>query len=382
MEKVAIVINCFPSDYYIRTKYFIDTLKELGYNVISYTSTFDHYTKREIKVNTGQEQIKTIGYKKNISLRRMMSHIVFAVKCYRIINKIKPQVIYVNIPPNLLLKFAAKYKRKYKNSKLICDVCDLWPESMNIKTRNKFVTAFLEKWKLIRGKYLSDSDLVICECDYFKNTLYREARNTHFATMYMCKPKLPTVSRYSLCNKDEVNFIYIGTINKLVDIDMTEKLIKVIGDKKKVVLHIIGDGERKKEYIKRAICSGAEIHDYGIVFDEKEKNIIFEKCDWGLNLIRQDLAIGLTTKSIDYLSAGIPLVNNVKFDTEMLVEEYNSGVNVSYSNLKAKAEIVIDSNSYGHYVTGANRLFVEHLSDECFYSSCKYEIGRMLKNES
>ena len=42
-----------------------------------------------------------------------------------------------------------------------------------------------------------------------------------------------------------------------------------------------------------------------------------------------DIIVGLTTKSVDYLSLGIPLFNNIKEDTWDLVEKEQIGVNYS-----------------------------------------------------
>lgn len=47
--------------------------------------------------------IKTIGYKKNISVMRILSHIWFSIKTLLFIRKEKPEIIYCRIPPNTLV---------------------------------------------------------------------------------------------------------------------------------------------------------------------------------------------------------------------------------------------------------------------------------------
>ena len=52
------------------------------------------------------------------------------------------------------------------------------------------------------------------------------------------------------------------------------------------------------------------------------------KCHFGLNIMKESVCVGLTTKSIDYFSCGLPIINNIKGDTWNIVEKYNVGINV------------------------------------------------------
>ena len=44
--------------------------------------------------------------------------------------------------------------------------------------------------------------------------------------------------------------------------------------------------------------------------------------------MKTSVLVGLTTKSIDYVSAGLPLLNNIKGDTYDLVKRYGIGFNL------------------------------------------------------
>ncbi|WP_283651883.1 hypothetical protein [Enterococcus faecium] len=45
--------------------------------------------------------------------------------------------------------------------------------------------------------------------------------------------------------------------------------------------------------------------------------------------MKNTLKIGLTTKSMDYLCEGLPLINSVGSDTMELVKYYNAGLNLN-----------------------------------------------------
>ena len=61
---------------------------------------------------------------------------------------------------------------------------------------------------------------------------------------------------------------------------------------------------------------------------------IFDQCWFGINVLREDLAIGITMKSISYFRGGLPIINTVQGDTSRFVEECNIGINaVSYTHL-------------------------------------------------
>ena len=54
-----------------------------------------------------------------------------------------------------------------------------------------------------------------------------------------------------------------GSINHIIDISKIGEIISSIANEKKVVLKIIGGGERKELLISAAEENGATVHDYG-----------------------------------------------------------------------------------------------------------------------
>ena len=70
-----------------------------------------------------------------------------------------------------------------------------------------------------------------------------------------------------------------------------------------------------------------KIIDHGIVYDETEKAEIYSQCHMALNLMKTNVFVGLTMKSIEYFAAGLPVINNIPEDTKNIVEKNGCGFN-------------------------------------------------------
>ena len=137
-----------------------------------------------------------------------------------------------------------------------------------------------------------------------------------------------------LRNKDEASLCYLGSINNIIDIEGIGKVVKDIAKRRKTTVHIIGDGEKKEQLCEALKAAGAEVVCYGAVFDEKEKIKIFSRCSYGINMMKKDICVGLTMKSIvrKYkLGVNIKHETEISFDEEKL-NEMNKNVRSFYEN--------------------------------------------------
>jgi glycosyltransferase involved in cell wall biosynthesis len=127
---------------------------------------------------------------------------------------------------------------------------------------------------------------------------------------------------------DVLTAVYLGSVNHIIDIDGIVDLLSRVKKKMKVKLHIIGDGENRDRFLAAldAAQIGYEFH--GFVYEEAEKRKIFARCDFGINMMKSAVCVGLTMKSVDYFCYGLPIINNIPGDTWALVEKFDAGVNV------------------------------------------------------
>ena len=145
----AVCISCF--NYYNNIlKYVDDVLTEKGFDVIYITChIFDHIKSRYTIDSKKTIQMKTKAYDKNLSIKRLYSHYNFSIKVLKKVKEIKPDLIYVMLPPNSLAKFISNYKKNNK-VKLIYDIYDLWPETFPSNGVKKKLSLIFKMWGDLR----------------------------------------------------------------------------------------------------------------------------------------------------------------------------------------------------------------------------------------
>lgn len=318
------IINCFET-YEIREKMIYEFFKNRGDIVTLIKSDFLHMKKEYIELkNSSNIYIHVNSYKKNLSLKRLKSHNFFSKSVLSILKNSTFDLVYVLIPPNSLVKDIAKYKQLNPHCILFFDVIDLWPETMPLgKIKSIFPFTL---WKGIRNNYINFADQIITECNLFNFELKKYVDSKKINTIYFCR-HLNQLNKEKELNDNEINLCYLGSINNIIDIHKIGNLINKIAKVRPVTLKIIGDGENKKELIETVKAKGATVVDYGKVYDQREKQKIFNTCDYGLNIYKDDTFIGVTMKSIDYLDGGLPLINTIKGDTEEFINMFKCGFN-------------------------------------------------------
>lgn len=327
--KVAIV-NCFET-YEERVELVKEYFVGLKHDVEVIESNFSHMEKKY--KNTGNKNkvtsIKVPGYQKNLSISRIFSHYIFSKKVTKHIEKNLPDLIYVLIPPNYLVKDISNIKKKYKNIKLIFDLIDLWPETFPLgNVQNVFPFSF---WRNIRKTNLKNADLLISECNLYLEVIKNEIVGMNSKVLYLSKDKLNSNIENNLSN-EFLDLCYLGSINNLIDIVKIKELIKDLNSYKTVRLHIIGDGEKRNEFIEEIKSVNVQVIFYGKIYDESEKQRIFDMCHFGLNIMKEQVCVGLTMKSIDYFRSGLPIINTIQHDTDKLIEKYECGINLHRVN--------------------------------------------------
>lgn len=321
--------------YNVRTGKFVNDYIKKGYDVIYVTSDFDHMTKKRYYFNEykNSKQLHVISYKKNLSISRILSHLMFSYKTFYMLLACKPELVYVEVPNNSLVKSSAKYK-KINNAEIIVDVFDMWPESMPVKTKNMIVNRGFNIWRNFRNKNLKFADQIWIECDYYRELLSAQKINLPMETKYLTLENAET-SIETKVSEDEIDLCYLGSINNIIDISLIEKIVSELAKNKRTRIHIIGDGERKDEFLEILKQNSIEIIDHGKVYEIDKLQEIFNQCWFGVNVLREGLAIGITMKSISYFRGGLPIINTVEGDTSRFVEECNIGINVDRHDVES-----------------------------------------------
>lgn len=361
------IVTCYESNEE-RVTFIIKACKLNGYDVKAYTSDFSHIRKEKRDVvPEGMTAIKTKPYNSNLSIGRLLSHKKFAEDAFKEIKKNNPDLIWVIAPALSLIKQANLYKKENPNVKVIIDIIDMWPESLPLGAIKK--TLPFKLWKNLRTNYINCADEVVEECDFYRETLEKEYKGT-ITTIHWARDTRAEEYELHLSN-NKLSLAYIGSINNIIGIDIMKELISNIDSK--VVLHIIGDGEHTEEMVKQ-LSEVCEVINYGPIYDENKKQVIFSKCHAGLNIYKEGLYIGLTVKCMDYFRYGLPIINNIKGDTWKFVDNDKIGINVDINSKLTSNELIEMRNDNKHIMDFYNN----HFGGELFNTKCVEVINRVM----
>ena len=158
--KRAVLLSC--SDHYNHRLYVIDGyLRSLGYETVYYTSDFDHTSKKVFRCTVpGCRQIHVRPYQKNLSLSRILSHRDFARLVFRELEQDPPDVVVAQLPPNYLAHYAARFKARHPETRLIFEIFDMWPETFPSGSMKRLLALPFSVWAGLRDKNLSAADRV------------------------------------------------------------------------------------------------------------------------------------------------------------------------------------------------------------------------------
>lgn len=356
----AVIVSSSYS-YLERVELLKEYYESVGYDTTVLLTDFIHSSKSYADwEKEGHILIPTKPYQKNISVARLYSHHKFAKDVAKHLEQLDVDLLHVLLPANSLTKVAGTYKEKHPDTTLCLDVIDLWPETMPI---SKWKTAYpFECWRKLRDDYLEQADRVYCECELFQKVLGREG-DERFRTLYWIKTE-KTVSECPKLHKDELHLCYLGSINNVIDIDYIVRMCECLSRKMKVVLHIVGDGEKREELVKRVGAIKAEVRYHGLVYEPEKKQAIFDECQFGLNIMKSSVCVGLTMKSLDYFQAGLPIINNIEGDTKAFIAEYGIGFH-GYEELAERLP-QLKTEDYLSMRENVKRLYQDKFTKEVF----------------
>lgn len=331
--KKAIIITPFDNySYQVRIKYVEGYLAEMGYEVKVISSDFDHRNKTVYSAKRDNlELLHVPSYQKNLSYARINSHRVFAKKVFSRLEELHPDLVYCSAPPNFLFKYVSQYKRQHQNVKLIYELGDLWPETLPLQDKvKKLASPALKVWTRIRDKNIGYADGIIYECRMFSNVVSKANRNAKSEVIYLSKEDYYK-GNFQLIEipQSPLRFAYVGSINNIIDIELIVEILKCVSEKTHAELVVIGGGENTEKLFQLCKEAGVKFEDHGIVYDEEEKHRILSSCHFGLNIMKNSVAVGATMKSLEYFHEGLILVNNIPADTQEILKKYHCGVMVS-----------------------------------------------------
>ena len=362
------ILNAFDT-YEHRVDLLYHAFIKQGHCVKVWESDYRHIEKKyRDDEKTDFQFIHANAYKKNFSVQRLWSHYKLSKDVEKLLEQEAEQIdlLWVLIPPNSFAKAAAQLKRKYNHIKLVFDLIDLWPETMPIAKIKDFWP--FSMWKGLRDNYLCEGDHIVTECNLYRTVLQKQLAQKECTTLYLARAVGENVSVPNL-PADRINLCYLGSINNIIDIPAIERIVKKVIENIPVSLHIIGDGEKREELIETIQSTGADVVYHGKLYDKMDKQKVFDQCHYGLNIMKENVCVGLTMKSMDYFEAGLPIINNIHGDTWDAVKQEGIGINETDNFVEEILDLSIDRRRL------ARQFFENNLSADCFERKVKEIVG-------
>ena len=373
--KRAIVVN-YTNSYEQRAQLVREDLEKNGCETTVFMSDILHREKRRrTDQKDGFHFVRTLMYKKNISPARLLSLWDFSRRALGYMKKEAPDLLYVFVPANSSAHFAKKYKKAHGDCTLVFDVNDLWPETLPVPSRFKNLFP-LRIWRNLRDRALGAADVVIGECDLFSDRLKSRAPECFPATVLMPSAQRMLPESDAARDEDALTLGYLGSVNNIIDIDAIASLVREACKARPVRVEIVGTGERMGEFTKALESAGARVTCHGLIFGEEEKQKIFDHCDFGINMMRESVVVGLSLKSVDYLRMRLPVVNNLPGDIARFLEDFGAGINVGSDPAESARRILSVTREENDAMRErAAKLFSEKFTPEVFFRDLDGVLG-------
>lgn len=362
MKKVA-VINQFgtiPGESgYSRTHYIAKYLSDAGFSVDFISGSFNHWNKKVKDNNLYQTitlpyrvvRLENPSYTKNVSLKRLYSHHVFAKKLdiYLKTKSDKYDIVINVMPPAEAGIVSLKYCRK-NGIPFLIDLNDLWPEAMSMVIKSPLLRKILSypMQKKANRVYRNIDGIIGTSDTYRDRPLLINKKHPYAVTVYVGTDidnfDKGAEKYVNIPQKGENEFwiTYAGTLGTSYDIHTLMKAGGILSDRgyKNFRFVLLGDGPLRPNFEKTAQewkCNAVFLG-----YTEYEKMAAYLKIsDILVNSFVKKAPQSIVNKIGDYLSAGKPMINTCSdLEFRKLVETKKIGENVCAEDEVALADLI------------------------------------------
>ena len=357
------------------------------HKIIWFANTFDHFQKEQlynedtiINVNENYSLylIHGNGYKKNISISRIMNHKKIAKKFSEIAKTLeKPDLIYVSFPTIDYAEAAVKYGKE-NNVPVIVDIRDLWPDIFyhNLQKVLSIIATPYIKWMNCKTKRIMRDAYAInavsgemVNWGLAKGKRQKQETDRYFYIGYE-KQKESVLQEQDLINKEKFNISFFATINNQFDYDRIIKLAEEIEKKDKdIMINICGDGPQLTE-LKAKIEKLSNVCTLGWLGKEK-LNYVLKNSELGLAPYKNtfDFQMSVSNKFAEYISYGLPIILTSEGYMKKLLEKYECGFSTQDMTAMCEWIIALKNNpeEYQRMSSNAMNLYEKEFIAEKIY---------------
>lgn len=355
-----------------RTQQIAQSLTKVGVNVIFLVSSFDHYRKiyrsaenrDKYKNRFGAEIvfIPSIGYRNNVSLRRVVNYWFQAIWLffYFLIFSRSTDRLLLTIPA--IEHLIARYSFR---GKTVIDYRDLWPRIFHpylYGLTGFFARAYIKVLEVLLKRAFIAAHAIITISEEFKNEIIGMAYNCEekiiVLRQYRSMPKSIPVRRPLKCPEwQRSNIVYAGKISSRTNVLESVKEISQ-NTYFEGTIFVCGSGDGDEIEKLNVLCTRAQNVQYLGSLEKRELEKVYAESSFGLIPYKstEDLSLALPNKFFEYLSNNLFVLHHhfkpiVKFreKNQLIVDvdmDRASRKYISFEDLEAAQKVVkLDNES-------------------------------------
>ncbi|MDR1645154.1 MAG: hypothetical protein LBS05_04945 [Tannerellaceae bacterium] len=344
------------------------------------TSDFDHWSRTYKKLETLPSgiYIHVPPYKKSLSINRIVSHIVFAIKLRLELKRMdfKPDVLYCVMPTSASAYVCGKFCRK-NNIKFVVDVIDLWPESLCPVSRfYGILKIFFYPWRKITEKAYAYADVICAESKEYMKVVkcFNPAALSNYTYLGIDKMRINSFLSQSTVELDkpenELWICYGGHLGNSYDFQAVINALIYIQNKKiNYKFFFVGGGEKKKQILSLLLKCNLNVTITGVLpYYDYLKYLSF--CDIGINSFKEKTKVVHSYKFNDYVAMNLLVLNNLPGETADMISTYKIGLNFNFSDYtlsEALYEVCSNWHIYNKWKENNKQLVSDLLDQNTIY---------------
>jgi glycosyltransferase involved in cell wall biosynthesis len=290
-----------------------------------------------------------LNYSNHLSLpRRAIIFFQYAFKSIFIAIRLDYDLVLASSTP-LTAGLPGIFSKWIRNKPFVFEVRDLWPElpkAMGI-VKNPLLLAGLSLLEWLT--YKSASSCIALAPGIKEGIAKRSPPDRYIYTipngcdLDLFRPMLRENLELAEVNSADCVAVFTGAHGIANGLDALLDTAQILLERARtdIVLVFIGDGSCKSRLIKRANQEGLHNCKFFDPMPKNQLNRIVSSCDIGLMILDDVPAFYYGTspnKFFDYISSGLPVVNNYPGWLADLINEYNCGIATSAGDPRALAD--------------------------------------------
>lgn len=349
------------------------------------TTDFNHGKKQYFEKGEAENKLQVLlhvpSYKKNLSIARIWSHMVFAWRVHNYLTSLsdKPEVIYCTMPTSSSAYVCAKYCKK-NGCKFVIDVIDLWPDSLLPIMKGKVVLkSLLFPWTYLTRYAYRHADVIMSESVAYAQEAKKYNSKAPVYPIYLGVDvdyinnvkSLQTIKLEK--PEDEIWIGYAGSLGNSYDFGTLLDAVKYIQEKCKYKLWLIGDGVRRKEIEDFVEANNLKAEITGFLSYEQLLGYL-SYIDIAINIFRSNTRVVYSYKFNDYVAMDCFVLNSLEGETAKMVDEYRIGRNFDFS-MNPLSQVLEDTLVHWDYYSlwrgNTQHLINEKLDKKKIYTEVK-----------